>query len=801
MIREINRVAVLGSGVMGGGIAAHLANCGIPSLMLDIVPRDLSEEDQKNPAKRNANGLASKAAMLKTRPSPTYLASNLDLIDVGNFDDDMERIAECDWIVEVVTERLDIKKIVYENVAKHRTKGTIITSNTSGIPMRAMAEAMDEEMNRHFLGTHFFNPPRYLKLLEIIPGPSTDPEIIEFMAAFFEDRLGKGVVYAKDSPNFIANRIMTFGSQYINHEMMKDGLSVEEVDALTGPNVGHASSATFRTADLVGLDTMINVLSNVQDNCPDDEQIELIKDTPTYLTKMVEKGYLGGKSGSGFFKATKERDEKGKRIIMGLDLETLEYRPPVKPRFDCIGAARKAETVEEKVRIMHTGEDKGSQFAWKVFANSAIYAANRIPEMADDIVNIDNACNWGFAWEIGIFETWDVLGFNDVCDRMEKDGLTLPPIAVAMKDVGATSFYDYQDGVDVYFDLASKGYKPVPQNENIVSLQNVKKTSGVVKENGSCTLLDLGDGILCAEFHTKMNSIDQDMGQMLQDGVDMLNEGKFEGMVIGNQADQFCAGANVFVILGEAMQGNWEKIETAVNDFQQVCMNIRFCKRPIVAAPHHFTLGGGCEIAQAAAESVIAGETYGGLVEVGVGLVPGGGGCKEMLRRALAYCPPSIVDGDPFPYVRRAFENIAQAKVSTSGAEFVSLGYLEDSNPVEASFDQQIKRAKDRCLGLIRMGYRAPLPETLTALGEPARAAFRVALYGFQLGGFASEHDALIAEKVSNVLTGGDRMPGTKMTEQDVLDLEREAFVSLCGTEKSQQRIQSMLMTGKPLRN
>ena len=800
-MREISRVAVLGSGVMGGAIAAHLANCGISSIMLDIVPPDLSGDDASSPSKRNAFALASKKAMLKMRPSPLYLKSNLDLIDVGNFDDDMGEIAACDWIVEVVIERLDIKKKVYANVAKHRTPGTIVSSNTSGISIAAMAEGMDDEMARHFLGTHFFNPPRYLKLLEIIPAPNTGPEVLAFMVGFFEDRLGKGVVYAKDSPNFIANRIMTFASQYISHEMLKDGLSVEEVDALTGANVGHASSGTFRTVDLVGLDTMVHVLSNVADNCPDDERIDLIRETPTFFTGMIEKGYLGAKSGSGFYKKTDKRDEKGRRVILGLDLETLEYRDPIKPRFDCTGAVRNAETVEEKITIMHTGEDKGSVFAWKLFANSAIYAANRIPEISDDIVNIDNACAWGFAWELGIFETWDVLGFAYVCDRMEKDGLTLPPISVAMKEAGATAFYVYEGGTRTYFDLVSKAYQPVPQNANIFTISDAKKAGAVVKENGSCSLVDMGDGILCAEFHTKMNSVDQDMGEMLGEAVALLNEDQFEGMVLANQGDHFCAGANIFVVLGEAMQGNWDKIEEAVAGFQQVNMSMRFCKKPIVAAPHHFTLGGGTEISQHAARCVVAGETYGGLVEVGVGLVPGGGGCKEMLRRAQAYLPAGVINPDPFPYVRRAFENISTAKVSTSGAEYIELGYLTESDIVVASFDQQAKRAKDVCLGLIQAGYRPPLPATMTAYGEAMRASFRVAVYGFQLGGYASEHDALIAERVAHILTGGDRAPGTKMTEQDVLDLEREAFVSLVGTEKSQQRIQHMLMSGKPLRN
>ncbi|MBX7259513.1 MAG: enoyl-CoA hydratase/isomerase family protein [Candidatus Hydrogenedentes bacterium] len=797
-MRKIRRVAVLGSGVMGGAIAAHLGNCGIPSLMLDIVPPNLSDKDKSNPKKRNGFAEGSKQGLLKAKPSPIYSKSVLDMIEIGNFDDDMAKIADCDWIIEVVKEDLSIKKKIFAEVAKHRKQGSIVSSNTSGISIAAMTEVMDADMKKHFLGTHFFNPPRYLKLLEIIPHKDTLPEVVQFMAEFTENVLGKGVVYAKDTPNFVANRILTFGCQFILHEMIKDGLSVEEVDAVTGPVVGHASSATFRTFDLVGLDTYLHVLGNVANNCPNDERMDVMT-APDFLKKMVEKGLLGTKSGSGFYQATKERDEKGKRIILGLDLNTLEYRPPIKPRFESTGAARNA-TLEEKLKIMHTGTDKGAVFAWKVFANTAIYAANRIPEIADDIVNIDNAVKWGFAWEIGIFETWDVLGVKAVCERMESDGLKVPAIAKDLLAKGLDSFYTTKNGKRQYFDAATKSYKDVPVNPNALYISE-KKASALVKENDSCSLVDIGDGVLCAEFHTKMNAIDADMGMMLMEGVTLLNDGKFEGMVIGNQAEHFCAGANIFVILGEAMQENWKAIDEAVNAFQQVNQSMRFCDRPIVSAPHHYTLGGGIEVCQHTAVSVIAGETYGGLVEVGVGLIPGGGGCKEMLRRALAYVPESVPDGDPFPYFRRAFESIATAKVGTSGAEVIELGYLSEWCPIVPSQDQQIKRAKDMVLSFVKAGYRAPKPATLVALGESARAAIRVALYGFQLGGYASEHDVLIGEKLANILTGGDRLPGTKMSEQDVLDLEREAFLSLVGTEKTQQRIQHMLTTGKPLRN
>ncbi|GMV98877.1 MAG: 3-hydroxyacyl-CoA dehydrogenase [Candidatus Hydrogenedentota bacterium] len=799
-MRSIDKVAVLGSGVMGGAIAAHLANCGIPSIMLDIVPPNLPEAEKGKKAKRDAIAAGAKANLLKTKPSPVYLKSNIALIEVGNFEDDMGRIAECDWIIEVVKEDLAIKHRVYGEVAKHRKPGTIITSNTSGLPIAAMAEVMDKEMSQHFFGTHFFNPPRYLKLLEIIPGPDTNPDLIRFMANFFENVMGKGVVYAKDTPNFIANRILTFSGQFILHEMVKDGLSVEEVDALTGPAVGHASSATFRTFDLVGLDTYALVVGNVRNGCPNDERLDLMT-PPDWVKKMIEKGLIGEKSGSGFYKKTNQKDEKGKTIIQGIDPETLEYRDPIKPRFECTGAVRNAETVEDKIRIMHNGTDKGAQFAWKVFANSAIYAGNRIPEIADDIVNIDNALKWGFAWDLGLFETWDVLGVKDVCDRMERDGLTPPPIAKALIAKGYGSFYKSDKGVQYYFDLTSNEYKPVPLNPNILILKSEKERSKIVKTTESASLIDIGDGVLCCEFHSKMNAIDDGIGLMLATGADLLNEGQFSGMVIANQAPHFCVGANIFVLLGEAMQENWAKVDEMVNSFQQVNQRVRFSKGPVVAAPHHYTMGGGVEICQHADRCVISGETYGGLVEVGVGLIPGGGGCKEMVRRAFDYVPASVTDADVGPYIRRAFEDIATAKVSTSGAEMIELGYLSANDVVIASFDQQVKRAKDMCLGMVKAGYRAPRPATMQALGDGAKALFRVAVYGFQLGGFASEHDAYIAEKIAHILTGGNRTAGTVITEQDVLDLEREAFLSLVGTEKTQQRIQHMLTTGKPLRN
>jgi 3-hydroxyacyl-CoA dehydrogenase len=801
-MREIKRVAVLGSGVMGGAIAAHLANCGIPSIMLDIVPPNLADADKQKKAKRNAIVDAAKAALLKAKPSPLYKTSNLDLIETGNFDDDMARISECDLIIEVVKEDLKIKHLVFGAAMKHRKKGAILSTNTSGIPIKEIATIMDAETKEHFLGTHFFNPPRYLKLLELIPLPETKPEVIDAVAKFGENILGKGIVYAKDTPNFIANRILTFAMQYTLHEMTKDGLSVEEVDALTGPAIGHANSATFRTADLVGLDTYLHVVGNVYNGCPNDERRDLMKG-PEWVEKMVENGWYGSKSGQGFYKKSGQKDEKGKPIFQTINPDTLEYSDAGKARFDCTGAARGIDELDKKLKVMYMSEDKGSKFVFKQFANLAVYAGNRIPEIADDIVNIDNAVRWGFAWQVGIFETWDILGFKAVADRMKELGLELPPVAKALQESGGESFYKFDDaGTRLYFDVASKSYKPVPTNKNEISLGAMRRvTSNIVKKNDGATLFDLGDGILCCAFHTKMNSIDGDIIAMLHEAVDLCNNDKFDGLVVANQEDNFSVGANLMMVLGEVMQQNWDGVDQASKAFQDANMAMKYCSKPVVAGPHHFTFGGGLEICQHADKCVIAGETYAGLVEAGVGLIPAGGGTKEMLVRAFEYMPEGVEGIDPLPLLRRAFEAIGTAKVGTSGAEVVQLGYLRTSDIILPNFDHQVQRAKDVCLGLLTAGYRAPLPPKLVALGESLRAAIRSAVFQMRLAGFASEHDALIAEKLGNILTGGDRFPGTPVTEQDILDLEREAFCSLCGTEKTQQRMQHMLATGKPLRN
>ncbi|NIA13711.1 MAG: 3-hydroxyacyl-CoA dehydrogenase [Nitrospiraceae bacterium] len=789
-MKKINRVAVLGSGTMGNGIAAHLANCGISSLVLKVTPAKSGDTPDKR-----------KAALRKTKPSLIYQDSALDLIEFGNLEEDAHRLAECDWICETVTEDLEIKKELFAKLAPHRKKGSILSTNTSGISVGSITEHMDEDMRKNFLGTHFFNPPRYLKLMELVPGPETQAAVMETMVNFCENVLGKGVVHAKDTPNFIANRTLVFMVQYILHELETTDLSFEEIDALTGPVVGHSALATFRTVDLVGVDVFAKVVANVYDRCPELADRDMFV-MPYWVQAMLDHGWLGTKSGSGFYKKTKKKDEKGKSIVLSLKRKTLEYGPRVKPGFACLAAAKKVDSLEEKVRLMYKSEDEGSRFLWRVFAHSVSHVGAQIPEIANDIVSIDNAVKWGFAWDLGLFEKWDILGFKYVCDRMKTEGIPLPRIAEAIIEAGGKGFYSRDlYGRRCYFDLATKRYKQIPRHSNALVLDDLKILGGVLKGNESASLVDLDDGILCVEFHTKMNTIDAGVLEMVEQGVELVNGGKYDGLVIGNQGQHFCAGANLTLLLTEIKQGNWADVRHMVREFQRVNMALRFCRGPVVAAPHHFTFGGGIEMTQHAARAVIAGETYGGLIEMGVGLIPAGGGTKEMLRRALAYVPSTLVEGNPFPYVRRAFEAIGTARVSTSGPELIDLGYLSEEDIVCRSSDVQIKRAKDVCRGMVAAGYEPPRPATLVVLGERTRAAFSAAVFNLEQSGHASEHDALIASHVAHILTGGDHYAGSKITEQDVLDLECEAFLSLCGTEKTQQRIAHMLKTGKPLRN
>ena len=800
-MREIKRAAVLGSGVMGAAIAAHLVNCGIPVLLLDIVPPGLSEAERTVQEKRNAFAINARSALLKTKPSPLYSKSGIRFIEVGNFEDDLPRIAQCDWICEAVKEDAAIKRALFAEITTHRTPGTILSTNTSGIPLHSLMANMPDEMRAHFLGTHFFNPPRYMKLLELISCGDTLPEVMSLMADFGEKVLGKGIVFGKDTPNFIANRIVANGVIGVAlAEMQTRGLRVEEVDALMGPATARPSSALFRTLDIVGLDVLAKVMETGLSVASSDMERSW-STPPVFVTRMIKQNMLGDKTGSGFFKKTRERDEKGKSIIHSLDLDMFEYTPQKPVDFPCLTASRKAG-LAEKLRIMHTGEDPGSLFVWKVFAETALFTVRHFLEIADDIVNIDKALKWGYGWEVGLFEMWDAIGFAYVNDRLQAEGYTLPPLIDSMRTAGAESFYKTTpEGKTQYFDLVAQQYREVPQSPYAIHLDILKRSSGVVTGNARASLIDLGDGILCAEFHNKMNTIDDEVLPIVAAGLDLIDSGAFEGMVLGNQGPHFTAGANLAKVLDVIERGEWDLLRAMVHELQQTNMRMRFCRGPVVSAPHHYTFGGGIEMSQHTARIVISGETYGGLVEAGVGVIPGGGGSKEMLRRALAYVPATVPDGNAFPYVRRAFETVAMAKVSTSGRELIELGYFAEQDIVYANFDGQIRRAKDVCRGLVLGGYTRPDPANLTVLGAPVKATFMAVIYNLRLGGFASEHDASIATHFAHILTGGNRVPGTSMTEQDALDLECEAFLSLCGTEKTQQRIRHMLATGKPLRN
>ncbi|MGI6459318.1 MAG: 3-hydroxyacyl-CoA dehydrogenase/enoyl-CoA hydratase family protein [Candidatus Hydrogenedentales bacterium] len=707
---DIKRAAVLGSGVMGGAIAAHLANCGIPSLMLDIVPPGLSADDRRDPAKRNAFAAASKAALLKAKPAPLYLPENADLIEIGNFEDDFPRIAEADWVIEVVKEDLAVKKKVLGEAAKHRRPGSIISTNTSGILIQSMVDGLDDDMRRHFLGAHFFNPPRYLPLLELIPGPDTLPELVASLQQFAENVLGKGIVVAKDTPNFVANRILTYACQYIMREFPKDGLSVDDVDSLTGPIIGHASSATFRTCDLVGLDTYVHVIGNVYRGCPGDEQRELFQPEP-WLQKLVDENRLGEKTGAGFYKKTDERDEKGKRVILSLNVNTLEYEPPRKTRFDCIGAARATDDLEEKVRIMHTGEDAGSKFVWKLFANTA--HLRRQPHPGDRRRYREHRpCR-----EMGVCLEHRHLrdvGRARLRLRVRPHGrrrargaghragaarrrrrLVLP----ATKTAGHATF-----------DLASKGYKEVERNPNALFLLDLKRGNRTVRENAACSLVDLGDGILCAEFHTKMNTIDADLLELLNAGTARVNEGAFDGMVVANQGEHFSAGANLFMVLGYAMQNDWDALASIISAFQDTNMALRFCRGPVVAAPHHYTFGGGIETQPACRPGR---GRCGNLWRAG----RGGRGHHPRGRRHQRDAPPRAglcagqhSPGRPVPVRAPGLRDHRHGQGEHERPELIPLGYLTEHDFVCVNGQHQVKRAKDVCRGLVLAGTRRPDP-------------------------------------------------------------------------------------------
>lgn len=801
---RIERAAVLGAGNMGAQLAAHLANAHIPVLLLDIAPQELTAEEEakgltlSSPEVRNRIARRGLENALKAKPAAFFTPDLAALVTVGNFEDDLAKIKDCDLIIEAVVENLEIKRALYERVERFRRPGSVVATNTSGIPIRALADGFSEDFRAHFLGTHFFNPPRYLHLVELIRTEWTKPEVSCAIHGFLDQRLGKGVVVAKDRPNFIANRIGTYGALITIRTMLEDGYSIEEVDALTGPAVGRPKTGTFRLFDLVGVDVLVYVADNLYRAVPDDEERDVFQ-VPQFLREMMARKLLGNKTGAGFYRKQKgggERDE-----IWALDLASLEYRPSQKARFSSLEMAKNVEDVRERIRTLVWGKDRAAQFLWKTLSRTLRYAANRIPEIADTVVEVDRAMRWGFNWELGVFETWDAIGVERSVARMREEGLSTPPNVERMLEAGARSFYKTDKGEDFYFDFAALDYKPVPKQPGVIILKSLKEQEKVIKKNAGASLIDLGDGIACVEFHSKMNAIGSDTVQMIRYALDEV-ERNFVGLVIGNQGQNFSVGANLMLLLLEAQEGNWEEIDLMVRAFQQTNMRLRYSPKPVVVAPHQMTLGGGCEVTLHADRVRAAAETYIGLVEVGVGLIPAGGGTKEMLVRALDAIPKGMEDADPFPFVKRAFETIALAKVSTSAEEARQMNFLRPSDTISMNPDRLIADAKHEVLALAQAGYVPPQPRAdILALGQSALATLKVGIHMMRRGGYISDHDAVIAEKLARILTGGDLNHATRVSEQYLLDLEREAFLSLCGERKTLERIAHTLKTGKPLRN
>ncbi len=809
-MNPIKKVAVLGAGVMGQGIAAHLAGAGIPSYLLDIVPPKFTEDDAKaglkenSPKFRNKFALAGIESIKKSKPSVIYTQRDLKLITPGNFEDDWEKLSECDWIVEVVVERLDIKQSVFSRIEKVMKPTTVISSNTSGIPLHAMAEGRSTQFKKNFIITHFFNPVRYLKLVEIVSSAETDPSVTQGMANFLENVMGKGVVYAKDTPNFIANRIGVYGWFAAMKEVLAGGYRVEEVDKVLGVALGRPKSAMFRTTDMVGLDTLVHVARNTYEGCPNDEEREVFK-APHVLEKMLEKKLLGDKVGGGFFKKSKKAD--GSKEILVLDLNTLEYRSQEKVKFESIGAVKDIENVGERIRQVVNGKDRAAELAWKVTRSILIYSANRIPEIADDVVNLDNGMKWGFNWTQGPFETWDALGVKETAERLKAEGFKVPAIVQQVIEKGEGRFYKREAGKTYFFDQKTSTYKLVPVAPHVISIKSLKEQKKILKSNDSASLIDLGDGVLCLEFHSKMNAIDADIGAMGMEGVELL-KGDYKGMVIHNEGENFSVGANLMLLWLESQQKNWEKIEAIVKGFQDLCMAFKYSPKPVVAAPFGLALGGGCEVVMGADAVRAYAETYIGLVEVGVGLIPAGGGCKNMLINCENTLKSkgqkvwaSTGDGGPFPKVQRAFERIAFAKVATSAKEGIELDYLKKTDKVTLNRENLLADAKQDVLNLSKEYVPSTPREDILVPGIGGKMAVLSAVRGFQSMGMVSDHDALIASKIAHVLCGGDIPAQRFVSEQYILDLEREVFLQLCGEEKTQARIQNMLMTGKPLRN
>ncbi|MES2266736.1 MAG: 3-hydroxyacyl-CoA dehydrogenase/enoyl-CoA hydratase family protein [Bacteroidota bacterium] len=788
--RIIKKIAVLGSGVMGSRIACHFANIGVQVLLLDIVPKDAAAD------KRSRNKLVDDAlaAALKSSPSPIYLKSFAQRISTGNFEDDMPKIADCDWVIEVVVERLDIKQQVFENVEKFRKPGTLITSNTSGIPIHLMAEGRSDDFKKHFCGSHFFNPPRYLKLFEVIPTADTLPEVTDFLLSYGEKFLGKTTVLAKDTPAFIGNRIGVFSIMSILHYADKTGISVEEIDKLTGPVIGHPKSATFRTSDVVGIDTMVHVANGLSAGVPNDEAKDLFQ-VPGFVTKMVANNWLGSKSGQGFYK--KEKVD-GVNQFYALDLKTLEYKPSQKVKFPSLETTKTIDKLSDRMKVLFAAKDKAGDFYRAIFYQLFAYASNRIPEISDQLYKIDAAMNAGFGWETGPFEKWDALGVEATVKAIEAEGYKPAQWVYDMLQSGATSFYKVENGKRLYYDIASKSYHIIPGTEDFILLDNIRATNTIWKNSGT-TITDIGDGIINLEFHTKMNTIGGEVIEGINKAI-TLAEQNYKGLVISNEGANFSAGANVGMIFMMAVEQEFDELNMVIKAFQNTMMRIRYSSIPVIAAPHQMALGGGCELCLHADKVVAHAELYMGLVEFGVGLIPGGGGTKEFALRLSDELQEGDIELNNF---RDRFLTIGQAKVSTSAYEAFELGYLKKGRDVVVvSRNRVLSEAKKQCLLMAEEGYVQPVKRTdIKVLGKQALGLGYIGANTMLSGNYISEHDVKISQKLAYVLSGADLSQPTLVSEDYLLNLEREAFLQLCAERKTLERIQSILKGGKVLRN
>ena len=813
MSYRIEKVGVIGAGTMGASIAAHIANAGYSVVLLDIAPYKLTSKQEAkgltldDPEVKNSivkTGLE-RAKKLKFTPFMSKTAESL--LTLGNLDDNLDMLSDVDWVIEVIVENLKIKRSLMEKIESVRKPTAIITTNTSGLPIASIGEGRSDEFKTHLFGTHFFNPPRYMKLLEIITTPENNQEAVKTITDFCETKLGKGIVYCKDTPNFVGNRIFCVDGSFISHHAFTNGYTIEEVDAITGPIIGRPKTATFRLQDLVGIDIADHISKNLYELIPDDlYRHVLISEKGTKPTKMlVKQGWLGNKTGQGFYQRTKERDEKGKPIFTVFNPETGEYDLPSKIRFKSLGAVRKINDLSKRLKALFSDEwkdDRAAQFAWAVTAHYLSYAAATLPEISYDLVSIDNAMRWGFSQESGPFEMWDMLGVANIATKMRYDDYPVAKWVQEMLAEGLETFYQYKNGKAIgYYDLESKTYKPIEVDPRIIDIDDLRTDGKELVRNDSASILDMGDGVLLLEFHAKMNAIDEDMVKLMFKAQEMLKESEYVGLVVGNQGKDFCVGANIFSIAVAAQNNMLDQVEMIIKRLQDALMGFRYSSKPVVIAPFGRVLGGGCEIVMSGSRRVVAAETYMGLVEVGVGLIPAGGGTKELVRRILSEGMQSAKNVAALPYAERIFQTIGMAKVAMSAAESLEIGFLDEQDRIVMNKDFLLHEAKQEVINMVESGYTPPPPAKLYAGGRDLYSALKVGIWTLQQGGYISEHDALIGNQLANIIAGGNISLPQWLDEQYFLDLELKAFIDLVKTEKSLARIWHMLQTGKPLRN